>query len=133
MAVTNLANESIYVDTSLDSITIRNDIAGVIGGATLDVTGFDPKIIKSGHVVIKETTTGVYKPMPLNTAGDEYDTLPAGHTIEGVVRISTLASKPMVGIMYNGEVNEVTSPYPVTPAIKAGLPLIKFAKDERKG
>ena len=130
MAVTNLVNDPVGVDTTLDSITIRKDIAGIIGGASLDVTGFTPAAIKSGHVVIKETATGVYKPMPI--AGDAYAALPAGHTIEGVVRASTLTAKPMVGILYNGEVNEATSPYPVTTAIKTALTLIKFAKDERK-
>jgi hypothetical protein len=65
MAVTNLANESITVDTGLDSITIRRDFAGVAGGASLDVTGFAPPVIRAGHVVIKETATGIYKPMRL--------------------------------------------------------------------
>ena len=132
MAVTNLANDPVMVDTTLDSITIRKDIAGIIGGASLDVTGFAPTVIKSGHVVIKETATGVFKPMPVNAAGNAYEALPAGHTIEGVVRASTSTSKPMVGILYHGEVNEATSPYPVTTAIKAALPDIKYAKDERK-
>jgi len=131
-SVTNLANEPIHVDTSLDSITIRNDLAGIIGGASLDVTGFAPEVIKAGHVVIKETATGFYKPMPINTSGDAYATLPSGHTIEGVVRCSVPKSKAMVGIMYNGEVNEATSPYPVTTAIRGALTLIKFTKDERK-
>lgn len=132
MATVDLANDPIMVDTSLDSITIRKDIAGVIGGASLDVTGFAPKVIKSGHVVIKETATGVYKPMPVNAAGDAYEALPSGHTIEGVVRASVPANKAMVGIMYNGEVNEVTSPYPVTTAIKTALTKITYAKDARK-
>ena len=133
MAVADLANDPIMVDTSLDSITIRKHIAGVIGGATLDTSNFSPAVIKSGHVVIKETSTGVYKPMPINAAEDAYEVLPAGHTIEGVVITSTLKSKPMVGIMYNGEVNETTSPFPVTAAIKAALTKITYAKDKRKG
>lgn len=133
MAVVDLANDPIMVDTSLDSITIRNDIAGLIGGASLDVTGFEPTVIKSGHVVIKETATGTYKPMPVNAANDAYAALPEGHSIEGVVRVSTLTSKPMVGVMYNGEVNPATSPYPVTAEIKEALGLIKFEKDARKG
>ena len=131
MATTNLANDPIQVDTSLDSITIRRDIAGLTGGASLDVTGFAPTTIKAGHVVIKETATGHYKPMPVN--GDAYAALPANHTIEGVVRASVPTSRAMVGVMYNGEVNEATSPYPVTTEIKTALSLIKFTKDERKG
>ena len=69
--------------------------------------------------------------MPVNSAGDAYDRLPSGHTYEGVVRASVATAKPMAGIMYNGEVNEATSPYPVTAGIRTALTLIKFAKDER--
>src|SRR5690606_31929219 len=39
------------------------------GGRTLDVTGFSPNLIKGGHVIIKETATGEYKPMPVTGSG----------------------------------------------------------------
>lgn len=133
MATTNLANDPIFVDTTLDSITIRKYIAGLIGGASLDVTGFKQTVIKSGHVVIKETATGAYKPMPAKEDEKGYASLPAGHTIEGVVVATKLTSEAMVGVMYSGEVNEATSPYPVTDEIKKALHLIVFTKDERKG
>ena len=131
MATTNLANDPIVVDTTLDSITIRQYHAGVKGGASLDVTGFAPRVIKSGHVVIQETATGVYKPMPVNADETAYEGLPPGHTIEGVVVASVPTNKAMVGIMYNGEVNEATSPYPVTAAMKTALSKIHFTKDRR--
>ena len=129
MATTNLANAPIVVDTTLDSITIRQNIGGLKGGASLDVTGFTPPVIKSGHVVIKETATGIFKPMPVS--GENYAALPPNHTIYGVVVASVLTNKAMVGVMYNGEVNEATSPYPVTAEIKEALSNVYFTKDRR--
>jgi hypothetical protein len=114
-------------DAGLDSVTIANYIEGVPGGRSLDVTGFTPKAIRAGHVVIKETATGNHKPMPVN--GDAYDALPAGHTVVGVVVASVTTDEAMVGIMVRGSVNEVASPYPVTDAIKSALPLIRFIQD----
>lgn len=129
MAIVNLEGERIIVDTSLDCITIRQHLSGKPGGAALDVTGFKPTVIKAGHVVIKETATGTFKPMPLNEAGNAYGDLPAGHTYYGVVVSSRPTSQPAVAIMYRGEVNENTSPYPVTAAIKTALSKIEFTHD----
>lgn len=114
-------------DAGLDSVTIMNYIEGIPGGRSLDVTGFAPKAIRAGHVVIKETATGNYKPMPVS--GDVYDALPAGHTIEGVVVASVITKEASVGIMVRGSVNQAASPYPVTDAIKQALPLIRFTQD----
>jgi hypothetical protein len=129
MAITNLnSNTDINgFDAGIDSVTIMNYIEGIPSGRSLDVSGFTPKVIRSGHVVIKETAGGSYKPMPVN--GDAYDALPAGHTIEGVVVASVTTDEAMVGIMVRGSVNQVTSPYPVTDAIKQALPLIRFTQD----
>ena len=132
MAVTNLANDPIQVDTTLDSITIRQWVSGIIGGVSLDVTGYTEPTIKAGHVIIKATATGDFKPMPLNEGKTAYADLPEGHTIEGVVMQSVLTSKASVGVMTRGEVNEATSPYAVTAAIKEALPLIIFTKDAKK-
>jgi hypothetical protein len=129
MAVTNLnSNADIRgFDAGIDSVTIVNYIEGIPGGRSLDVTGFTQPVIKAGHVVIKETATGAYKPMPVN--GDAYDTLPGGHTVEGVVVASVITEEAMVGIMVRGSVNEIAGPYPVTSAIKTALPLIRFVQD----
>jgi hypothetical protein len=129
MAVTNLNTNADITgfDAGIDSVTIANYIEGIPGGRSLDVTGFTLKAIRAGHVVIKDTATGDYKPMPI--AGDVYAALPAGHSIEGVVVSSVITTEAMVGIMVRGSVNENASPYPVTAAIKAALPLIRFTKD----
>lgn len=133
MAYTELSNGSISVDTSLDSVTIRQYIGGVTGGASLDMTEFIDPVIKAGHIVIKETATGVYKPMPVKSDKTAYNALPSGHAYAGVVRASKLATEAMVGVMDNGRVNEATSPYPVTDEMKTALKQLIFEKDERKG
>jgi hypothetical protein len=67
MAETNLNNNADITgfDAGPDSVTIVNYIDGIPGGRSLNVTGFTPKAIRAGHVVIKETATGDYKPMPV--------------------------------------------------------------------
>ncbi|MCL1932840.1 MAG: hypothetical protein FWF53_03360 [Candidatus Azobacteroides sp.] len=131
MKETNLNNNANITgfDAGLDSVTIINYIEGIPGGRSLDVTDFKPTVIKAGHVVIKETATGNYKPMPVNSDGDAYDALPGGHTIEGVVVSSVTTDLAMAGIMVRGSVNQAASPYPVTEAVKTALPLIRFTQD----
>ena len=126
MANVDLNDENVVVDTGNDSIVIINFIEGITGGRTLDVTGFTPKVIQGGHIVIKDVK-GEYKPMPVTDS--VYAALPADHTVEGVVVTSVLPSKAMVAIMVRGSVNQVASPYPVTAEIKAALPLIRFTQD----
>src|SRR6185503_20386901 len=74
--------DEVNVDTGKDSIVIKKHFDGFEGGRSLDVTGFVPKVIQAGHVVIKETSTGVYKPMPTTEAAPDgvatVDTLVAG-------------------------------------------------------
>lgn len=125
--MTTLNSEKSTVDTSRDSIVIAKVLETLVGGRSLDVTGFAPAVIKAGHVVIKETATGTFKPMPVD--GSAYAALPVGHTIEGVVIASTMTNRAMVGILVRGTVNEVASPYPVTAAMKTALPLIRFTQD----
>lgn len=129
MAVTKLNKEGTGFDAGIDAVTIVNYIEGITGGRSLDVTGFAPEAIRAGHVVIKETASGNYKPMPVNSAGDAYEAPPGGHTIEGVVVSSVVTDKAMVSIMVRGTVNSIASPYPVTAAIKNALPLIRFVQD----
>jgi len=126
-ATANLDNTRERVATSNDSIVIVSNLETIPGGKTLDVTGFTPDVINSGHVVIEETATGILKPMPVT--GNAYGELPIGHTIKGVVIASILKTKPFAAVLVRGSVNKVASPYPVTAAIATALPLIRFTKD----
>lgn len=109
---------NVYAD-GMDSIVIRRVGACLIGGRTLDMTGFLDKHVKAGHIIIHETATDTFK--PLGVSNGAYSPLPEGHTYEGVARASKPADKPFVSVMYEGEVNDVASPYPITDSIKTAL------------
>ena len=129
-ATANLANEMEVIGAGIDSIVIRHYVAGIIGGRTLDVTGFTEPVIKAGHIVIRDTANDTYKPMPVKNGA--YDTLPGSHEYVGVVVCSKPVSEPLVGIMYDGEVNDVASPYPIDSikaALKTALPKLSFMHD----
>jgi hypothetical protein len=127
MATVNLSKKPGGFDAGLDSVITVNYLEGIPGGRALDVTGFTDSVIVAGHAVIKETATGNYKPMPVS--GNAYDSLPAGHTIEGVTVSTVATDEASVSIMVRGSVNKIASRYPVTPAIEAALPLIRFTQD----
>lgn len=61
----NLNNAAETIITGNDSIVIVDNFQSIRGGRTLDVTGFAPKVIRAGHILIKETSTGNLKPMPV--------------------------------------------------------------------
>lgn len=120
------------VDTSWDEIVIIDEIEGIPGGKTLDVTGFAPDYVRAGHIIIEETATGVLKPMPIS--GTAYGSLPASHTYKGINKTTVLTSQPFAAIMIRGSVNQVafvnSGGYtPVPPAAVTALPLIRFTKD----
>lgn len=130
-AKANLVNESFAFTAGMDSVVIRHYVAGIIGGRTLDMTGFAESVIKAGHIVIQnEEDETIFKPMPVS--GGKYAALPDGYKYAGVVVCSKPASEALVGIMYSGEVNDVACPYPVDAikdAIKAELPTLVFMHD----
>lgn len=124
------ANEDVFVDGN-DSIVIRRYLGGVTGGRSLDMTGFPDKHIKGGHIVIYETATDTYKPMPVSNGA--YAALPTGCVYRGVVVRTKPADKAMVGIMDRGEVNDKAMPYPLTDAmrsaLKTAIPTLIFTHD----
>jgi hypothetical protein len=64
MSTVNLSNTPESIVTSNDSIVIVDNFQSIRGGRSLDATGFTGKVLRAGHVIIKETATGNYKPMP---------------------------------------------------------------------
>ena len=122
----NLTNSPEQIITGNDSIVIVENFEAIRGGVTLDTTGFTPELINAGHVVIKETSTGIYKPMPVS--GSSYDSLPGGHTYVGVTANSVLAKRPFVGVIVRGTINSAVTPYSMTSilsAFKSANPLIR--------
>lgn len=69
MATANLNNEATKIITGNDSIVIVDNFQSIRGGRTLDVTGFTPEVIQAGHVIIQETSSEEYKPMPVKGSG----------------------------------------------------------------
>lgn len=64
----NLTDDGEQIITGNDSIVIVDNFQSIRGGRTLSVLGYAPKTIQAGHVIIKETSTGNYKPMPATDA-----------------------------------------------------------------
>lgn len=114
------------VVTGKDSIVIINALADIPGGRTLDVSGVasDTKVIAAGHIIIENTTTKDCR--PLGVSSGAYVSLPSGYAYKGVLKASVLVNDPRAAIVTAGQVNAAASPYPVTSAIKTGLPRIEF-------
>lgn len=132
MATANLNNDPIQVLAGNDNIVIVDNFQSIRGGRTLDVTGYTPTVLNAGHVVIRDTEGGDYKPMPLNGGGDAYATLPENHEYAGILIASISTSRPFAGIMVRGTVNYAASPFPldtILAELKTALPLIDFRKD----
>jgi hypothetical protein len=135
MAVADLTNEPQEVITGNDNIVIVDVFQSIRGGRTLYTAGFTPDVINAGHVIIKETTTGEYKPMPVdltNAQSPVYAALPTGHTYAGILIASIFTKKPFAGIMVGGTVNPAAAPYSMSgilAAVKTALPLIDFRED----
>ena len=130
----DLVNEQRDVFTGNDNIVIIDNFQSIRGGRTLDVTGFEPEMIHAGHVIIQEDLAGKYMPMPVS--GEEYEALPEGHTIVGILIASIPTNKAFAGIMVRGTVNIKVAPYglednaTVLAAVEEALPLIVFTHDK---
>jgi len=113
-----------------DSIIIRHYGDGIKGGRVLDLTGYTEEFIRCGHVIIMETSTEKYKPMPISNGA--YGSLPAGHVYKGICVETTSAKEPFIGIMTDGEVNDKALPYAIDSiksAFLAAVPNIRFEHD----
>ena len=69
MAVANLIDDNKEIITGNDNIVIVDIFQSIRGGRTLDVTGYPKDVLNAGHVIIVETSTKEYKPMPLDSTG----------------------------------------------------------------
>lgn len=126
MPYANLNRETLDVNDGLDSIVIVKDLGDIPGGKTIDVSalGSDVKVIRSGHILIQDNKTKVLRPLPVREK--QYESLPEGSSYAGVLKSSISVKNPQAAVLTIGQVNAAASPYPVTDAIKKGLPLIEF-------
>lgn len=106
MAIISLNDSTNPTGDGWDNVVIVDNFKSKRGGASLDTTGFPKPWIRAGHVIIKQTSNGELKPMPLNGAGDAYAALPAGHTYYGILINTVRTAKAFnAGIMAQGTVN----------------------------
>lgn len=130
-AIADLVNAEKIYDSGLDSVIIRRYDAGIVGGRTLDVTGFPDEVIKAGHALIYEADSDTYKPMPV--ADGKYSELPAKHSYCGINVSSISVDKPFAAILTVGEVNDKAVAYEFTEEMKEAiikvLPGIMFTHD----
>lgn len=114
-----------------DPIVIRKYIAGQKGGVVLDIDGFDEEYIRAGHIIVYDTENGCYK--PLGVEDGKYVALPENCVYDSVVVATKHRTEPFVATMYNGEVNDVASPFPITEqlkqALKTAIPTLTFKHD----
>lgn len=114
-----------------DPVVIRKYIAGLQGGVVLDVADFAEEFIKAGHIIIYNKVENTYK--PLGVEAGNYVALPENCEYVGVCVASKAKAEPFVGVMYNGEVNDVASPYPVSEelknALKVAVPTLVYKHD----
>ncbi|GIM60084.1 hypothetical protein CAPN008_01340 [Capnocytophaga canis] len=130
MAVATLNRQTESFADGMDNIVITNYLDGIRGGRTLNLTGFTEEVVKAGHIIIKEASSGDYKPMPVS--GGNYASLPGGHSYAGVLVASITKNKPFAGIMTRGTVNINAVPFGMTSiltAVKTALPLVDFRND----
>lgn len=118
-------------DSGKESVIIRKYLNGITGGVVLDMTGFDAPFIKCGHVIIRSTKDGEYKPMPVTS--NAYSTLPENHEYVGICMTTAPKDTPHVGVLTAGEVNVKAVPYPVEAikaAFKTAVPTIQWGHDK---
>lgn len=112
-------------------MVVRRKGGRIIGGKTLDTTGFTDKTIKAGHVIIRSTEDDtVYKPMPVSSGA--YAALPSNYEYAGVLVRTVLTEDARAAIQYDGEINDKALPYPIDgirAALKTALPSLYFMHD----
>ncbi len=69
MAVVNLTRDRKGFSTEKDNIVIVENLESLRGGRALNVDGYPLKVLHAGHVIIKDTVSGDYKPMPIAVSG----------------------------------------------------------------
>ncbi len=98
----DLSNKKEEYGNGRDGIAIKKYSHGIEGGVALDCKDFPDDYICAGHGVIKEE--GVYKPQPVDGSKHAF--------LVGVVRATTSISRPSVGVMTSGYINNAVLKYP---------------------
>lgn len=140
----NLNDAATSITTGLEAIVIVDNFKSLRGGRTLDTATFvsaNPLVLElmAGHVIIRETSTGIYRPMPIASAaqpytGVAYGALTGGHTYAGYLINTCLVTKPFAGIMVEGTINPLAEPYTIAgiaAALIIAVPLVEHRYDNQ--
>lgn len=133
MSVVNFSNEPQVIGGGVEDIVIKRGLDYVTGGKALNVetylTNATSTALKAGHIIIKDTVNGDYKPMPLADGGAGYGSLPDNHVYVGVLANSITTSKPAASILTAGTVNVNALPFSISSiasAFASAVPTIIF-------
>ncbi len=128
-AIAEMTKQGEVFNDGYDSIVIRRKGGCITAGRTLDMTGFDK--VRAGHIIIREKDTNTYKPLGITNGA--FDDLPEGHEYKGILTNSVIKELPFASIMYDGEVNDLCLPCPLTDslrtALKTAFPSLYFDHD----
>jgi|GEM_PF-6433798 len=129
MTQVNLVNEQESVITEKDNIVIVKVIDTKRGGTSLDVSGYAPDLIKAGHVIIKETSSGEYKPMPTTEASSGNLATLGSVTGGSTYTNGTYENVPLSGGSGTGALATVV----VSGAVVSTVTVTKVGKDYQVG
>lgn len=115
-----------------DSVAVQKYLAGIPGGRTLDLSGFDGDVVYAGTVLV-EDAAGNIKPLGLTpgAAGQQgtYAAKDAADKYAGILYRTILKKNPAASIMIQGVVNGKVIPAPLPDDFKAAFPAISEVAD----
>jgi len=117
MAFVNLTKTQSNPTNGKDQIVIRKRLAFLDGGKSLDVTGVTEEALYAGHVIVKVTETGEFK--PLGVSGDNFAAPAQGEEIVGVLASSIYTDTAFASILTAGVIGEQAMPYALPAGVKA--------------
>jgi hypothetical protein len=136
MAIYSITEEREDIVGGNDDIVFKSVLEEIVGGRTVDITGYPLKTIYAGQVVTRETATDKYSLLPVSVDGSgvaSYGALPDGFEYVGLVRASKPVDLPFVSIAYSGTANDKAMVIKPTDAIKTAivtaLPKLTFKAD----
>lgn len=120
MAITSLNNESKEFSDGLDGVVVLDNYTSKRGGVSLNVAGYPLPNIRAGHVIIKQTSSGEFKPMPV-VLGNKNGVATVGTVVAGSAYTNgTYENVPLNGGTGSGATGTVT----VAGAIVTGITVI---------
>lgn len=119
MAFVDLTKNTSNPTNGKDQVVFKKRIAFLDGGRSLDVTGVTEKALYAGHIIVKDTTTGEFK--PVTVSGENFEAAAEGTVIVGILADSIFTDKAFASILVAAVINEKAMPYKLPEAVKTAL------------